>query len=320
MAEWRNVVVESAGQVAQGVVDLHLVACDANKLSPAAAGAHVDVRLSNGLIRQYSIHHYDEETGSYHLGLGLAEPSRGGSAFIHNELKTGHTLKVSLPRNHFALDETATGFVFIAGGIGITPILSMIRWCRTHGRPWRMLYCVRSQTRAAYLADLTESDRVLLHADDEQQGRPDLLSFIALAGKGEHLYCCGPGPLMDAVEALAGESMPSRQVHFERFSAPASSKIPNATQVDKSFRVKLALSDLELTVPPDSSVLDVLEAAGVMAPFSCREGMCRTCECTVLDGEVDHRDFVLSDQERASNKAMLPCVSPASSSMLVLDL
>ncbi|NWL45114.1 oxidoreductase [Pseudomonas hunanensis] len=319
VAEWREVRIESVAQVAEGILDILLCPITEQPLVLAEPGAHIDVRLPNDLIRQYSIHQCHGAGGGYQLGIGLAVPSRGGSSFIHEHFKAGQTVEISAPRNHFGLDTNAPGYVFIAGGIGITPILSMIRWCEVHDKPWQLLYCARNRARAAYYQEIP-ADRVTLHLDDEHQGWPDLKAFIGQARPGEHLYCCGPAPLMDAVDDVARAVMPAQNIHFERFSAPVADVDSQRNGQDSSFTIALAQSGVEYTVPAQSSVLDVLEAAGVSMPYSCREGLCRTCECTVLEGEVDHRDYVLSDQERDSNQVMLLCVSRARSSKLVLDL
>lgn len=311
-----EVVVLSRRLVAEGVVDLELEAVDGS-LPAVEPGAHLDVHLPGGLIRQYSVHQYDPQRHRYRLGVGLAAPSRGGSAYVHERLEAGQRLQVSAPRNNFPLSERCAHYFFIAGGIGITPILSMVRWCEANGRSWSLLYAVRSRTRAAYLTELPEDDRVRLHADDESAGdRPDLAAFLAVAGQADEVYCCGPAPLMDAVAETAA-FLPRGSVHFERFTADPQSASEGE---ERPFKLILKASGLELTVEPGSSVLETLEAAGVAWPFSCREGLCRTCECQVLAGEVEHRDFVLSEEERESNQVMMVCCSRARSAVLELDL
>jgi len=318
MNDWNRVRVKAIVRAADSILDIHLRAEDGQPLPMAEAGSHIDVRLPNGLIRQYSIHHYDPVDASYSIGVGLAEPSRGGSAFIHIQLRVGDVLEIGAVRNNFPLERDASAYLFIAGGIGITPILSMIRWCDVNDKPWQLLYCVRSRSRAAYIEHLPRGGKLVFHSDEENSGRPDLQTFIRQAGPTDHLYCCGPAPLMDAVRGIAQTYLPSGQVHFELFSAPQSSA--SETSQNSSFVVELARSGMELTVPADTSLLDALEGAGIMVPYACREGLCRTCECQVLAGEVDHRDYVLSDEERASNTVILQCVSRAKSARLVLDL
>lgn len=318
MSDWNCVRVVAIVKAADAIMDVRLLALGGQPLPVADAGSHIDVRLPNGLIRQYSVHRYDPSDGSYSIGVGLSEPSRGGSAFIHARLRVGDVLEISAVRNNFPLERNASTYLFIAGGIGITPILSMIRWCDANDKPWQLLYCVRSRSRAAYIEHLPRSGKLVFHSDDENAGRPDLLAFIRQASSTDHLYCCGPAPLMNAVRHVAQGYLPSGQVHFELFSAPQSSAAEK--QQNNIFVVELARSGMELTVPADTSLLDTLEKAGIMVPFSCREGLCRTCECRVFAGEIDHRDYVLSDEERASNAVILQCVSRAKSSRLVLDI
>ena len=318
MSDWNRVRVMAIVKAADAIMDIRLLALDGQPLPVADAGSHIDVRLPNGLIRQYSVHRYDASDGSYSIGVGLSEPSRGGSAFIHAHLRVGDLLEISAVRNNFPLAHNASTYLFIAGGIGITPILSMIRWCDANDKPWQLLYCARSRSRAAYIEHLPRGGKLVFHSDDETAGRPDLQAFTRQASSTDHLYCCGPAPLLNAVRDVAQAYLTSGQVHFELFSAPQSSA-PEKQQ-NKSFVVELARSGMELTVPADTSLLDTLEKAGIMVPFSCREGLCRTCECRVLAGEIDHRDYVLSDEERASNAVILQCVSRAKSSRLVLDI
>ena len=318
MSDWNRVRVMAIVKAADAIMDIRLLALDGQPLPVADAGSHIDVRLPNGLIRQYSVHRYDPSDGSYSIGVGLSEPSRGGSAFIHAYLRVGDMLEVSAVRNNFPLERNAGTYLFIAGGIGITPILSMIRWCDANDKLWQLLYCVRSRSRAAYIEHLPRGGKLVFHTDDENAGRPDLQAFIRQASSTDQLYCCGPAPLMNAVRDVAQAYLPSDQVHFELFSAPQLGA-PEKQQ-NNSFVVELARSGMEVTVPANTSLLDALEGAGIMVPYSCREGLCRTCECRVLAGEIDHRDYVLSDEERASNAVILQCVSRAKSSRLVLDI
>jgi ferredoxin-NADP reductase len=224
---------------------------------------------------------------------------------------------VSAPRNHFALDPAAASYCFIAGGIGITPIVSMIRWCVANGRRWRLVYASRSAQRAAFYEVLREhGDAVRFHFDD-QHGLLDLGAVLASLEPEEHVYCCGPQPMMAAVEAQASPLQAAR-VHFEYFAAPADSGSDAAPA--GAFRVELRRSGMTLDVAPDQSILEAVEAAGLAVPFSCREGTCRTCETSICSGTVEHRDYVLSQDERAAGKSMMICVSRATSELLVLDL
>ncbi|SEF99370.1 PDR/VanB family oxidoreductase [Marinobacterium lutimaris] len=315
MNTWIVVQVEEIRHVSKGVVNLTLIASDGMPLPIAPAGSHIDLRLPNGVIRQYSVH--DCSDGRYHLGIGLAESSRGGSLFVHGRLTKGDTLEASPPRNLFALDYEAEGFLFIAGGIGITPILSMVRWCKAHNRPWKLLYSGRSRDRMAYIDEVNTSINAELHFSEESGSHPDIQSYIKSIGPKDHLYCCGPGPMMDSVESFAEGLIDSDRLHFERFKAPEPASSNSVT--DKSFKVTLSSSGKTIEVPPHLSLLEALESEGISIPFSCREGMCRTCECRVLEGKIDHRDYVLSDSERESNEVVLPCVSRAESDSLIIE-
>lgn len=303
--------------VAAGVVELELKSADGKTLPAFEPGAHIDVHLAGGLIRQYSLANFQPAPDSYTIAVGLADASRGGSRYVHNSIAVGDELRIGLPRNSFPLDPNATGYTFVAGGIGITPILSMVRWCEMARKPWRLLYAARSRTRAAYVEYLLAlgSERVRLHFDDEAGHVADLAGFLSRLRRDEHVYCCGPEPLMKVVAAQTA-THPAACVRFERFSVPATP----AGGSNRPFQVRLKLSGRELEVGADSSILDALEQAGIDHPFACREGLCRSCETEVCSGMPDHRDYVLSDTEKASNRMMMVCVSRARDGYLELNL
>ncbi len=195
-----ELIVTSLRLEAEGVLGVELRHRCGEALPPFEPGAHLDVGFPNGLTRQYSIASPASDRARYWLGIGLAPASRGGSRFAHDELRPGDILPVGSPRSLFGLHEAAAGHLFIAGGIGITPILSMIRWCVEHQHPWRLLYCVRSRRHAAYLEQLAPfADRVMLHADDEHSGHADFEAALRQMPSGWHVYTCGPGAMMDAV-------------------------------------------------------------------------------------------------------------------------
>ena len=220
------------------------------------------------------------------------------------------------PRNHFALDPGAGSYRFIAGGIGITPMLSMIRWCEAHQKRWQLVYAARSRQRAAFYETLCQfGDRVHFHFDDERGGPLDGSEMIGTAGENEHIYCCGPEPLMKAVQAAA-TPLHAGRLHFEWFSAAARDEPHD----NEGFWVDLTRSGKSIFVGPSMSILDALEQNGHEVPFSCREGLCGTCETTVCDGEPDHRDFMFSDAERVSRRSIILCVSRSKSARLGLDL
>jgi vanillate O-demethylase ferredoxin subunit len=314
-----NVIVSRLTHEAEGVLGIELRSADATPLPAFEAGAHIDVHLPGGLCRQYSLTNGPALADRYCLGVGLAPNSRGGSRQIHEQLRAGDRLQVSTPRSLFGLAAAAHEHVFIAGGIGITPILGMIDACEAAGQRWRLLYCVRSQSRAAFLWRLaTHHQKVQLHVDEDRDTFPNVAGFLQSAPPGAHVYCCGPAPLMDTVgrEAIAVGIAP-QATHFERFSADG----PTANlAADGIFRVTLRRQDRSYLVEPGRSILETLEAHGINIPCSCREGLCRTCETPLLAGKADHRDFVLSDHERAANTSIILCVSRALDDELVLDL
>ena len=314
-----DLVVTRITDEAQDVRGVELRARDGSLLPAFSAGAHVDVFLPGGVCRQYSLVNSPLERERYVLGVALAPASRGGSEYVHRKLCLGDTLQVGTPRTLFGIEPAAPEHIFIAGGIGITPIVSMIHWCEAHDRPWRLLYCVRTRARAAYAWTLARhTDRVQLHVDEESAGSPpDLRAWLEQIPQNAHVYCCGPAVQMEAVELASAElGIPRAAVHFERFSAPSSAL---ATETD-AFTVILNRSGRRIHVPPEQSLLEALEQSAIPVPFSCREGLCRSCEVPLLRGEADHRDFVLSDAERAAQCCILPCVSRARSPELVLDL
>lgn len=306
-----DLIAEAKGVM---VVELRLPSGDA--LPPFKPGAHIELHLPGEIVRQYSLCNDARETHRYCIGVGLSPISRGGSKHVHQSLRVGDTLKISPPRNHFPLEEDAPGFVFFAGGIGITPVWSMIQWCEANKRPWHLFYLVRSRQRAAFFEELSAfGDRVTLHADDEAGGFFDIAAAINQQPSNVHFYTCGPTPLMLAVEAAA-TSFPEEQVHFEWF-AP---KEPKSNSTDKAFKIQLARSGRSFDVPADKSILQVLEDNGLRVESSCREGTCASCEICVLDGTPDHRDSVLTAAERKRNDVMMICVSRSLSETLLLDL
>lgn len=302
---------------ARDVLMLELRDPKGGTLPAFTAGAHLEVYLPNGLIRHYSLCSDPRERDRYCIGVGLARDSRGGSKFMHESVRVGGTLNVSAPRNNFPLEPAAQEVVFVAGGIGITPMMAMIHACQAASKPWRLFYCARNRQRTAFYEDLQSlaPDRCHFHFDDEQRGRLfDVQTALSHVGEHTHLYTCGPGPLMQAVEA-ATAGHPADRVHFEWFTAAA---VDSAA--DKPFTVVLRNSGTRYEVPPGKSILDVLEDNDAGVPYSCREGLCATCRTTVLAGEVDHRDKILSAAEKASNTEMMICVSRAKSDVLELDL
>ncbi|MDN3020692.1 PDR/VanB family oxidoreductase [Streptomyces sp. S.PB5] len=288
-----RLLVAAREEVAEGVVQLRLEGRD---LPGWAPGAHLDLVLPSGLVRQYSLCGDPADTSSYTVATRLVADGRGGSREVHEQITEGMELEVRGPRNRFPLVE-APSYVFVAGGIGITPVLSMVR-ALPDGARWRLLYCGRTRESMPFLKELEALDQVTAVV-----GAPELDALDV--PEGAAVYCCGPEGLMAAVE----ERFP--QVHLERFT-------PRAAAPGTAFEVELRRSGRTLTVPADSSVLAAVRAELPNTLYSCEQGFCGTCRQRVLEGEVDHRDELLTDGERADS--MLICVSRSRSERIVLDM
>jgi cytochrome P450/ferredoxin-NADP reductase len=306
--------VEAKQVVADGVVTLTLREVDGRALPPWQAGAHVDLILDEAATRQYSLCGDPATPDVWRLGILRDAAGSGGSLFVHDQLRDGDTVHVRGPRNNFPLVESPR-YLFIAGGIGITPILPMIRAAETAAADWRLVYGGRQRGSMAFLDELAVyGERVSVRPQDEF-GLLDLNSLLAEPQADTKVYCCGPEPLLAAVER-ACVNWPKRSLHVERFVAkPLTEPVRN-----EAFDVYLAQSDVTVTVPPEKSILTALEEAGVEVLSSCAEGTCGTCETTVLGGVPDHRDSVLDEDDRESGGCMMICVSRACTSRLVLDL
>ncbi|MGW3285655.1 PDR/VanB family oxidoreductase [Streptomyces sp. NPDC001002] len=305
-----ELVVNTRESAAEGVVALTLRHPLGDELPAWEPGAHLDVVLGPELERQFSLCGDPGNRSEWRIAV-LREPDgRGGSAFVHEQLGVGDKVRVRGPRNHFRL-EPAPGYRFIAGGIGITPILPMLAAAEAAGARWTLLYGGRTRQSIAFTEELGRyGDRVTVAPQDET-GLLDLASVLDDLPEGTLVYCCGPGPLLDAVE----ERCPAPVLRVERFQPKAQQGGENG-----ECEVELAQSGRTVTVGPDVSVLDAVRAAGVEVLFSCTEGTCGTCETDVLDGVPDHRDSVLTEEERAGGETMMICVSRCRGKRLVLDL
>jgi ferredoxin-NADP reductase len=305
-----ELVVDRRDAAADGVLALTLRHPLGEQLPRWEPGAHIDVLLGPGLERQYSLCGDPADRTAWRIAV-LREPAgRGGSAHVHEQLGQGDKVRVRGPRNHFAL-RPAPRYRFIAGGIGITPILPMLAAAEAEGAEWTLLYGGRTRESMAFTEELSRyGDRVTVAPQDET-GLLDLPSVLDGVPEGTLVYCCGPGPLLDAVE----ERCPAGLLHVERFT-PKEQPAAENTQ----FEVELAQTGTTVTVAPDVSVLDAVRASGVEVLFSCTEGTCGTCETDVLDGTPDHRDSVLTDEEREAGETMMICVSRCRGKKLVLDL
>ncbi|MFD3615575.1 PDR/VanB family oxidoreductase [Streptomyces sp. NPDC058676] len=305
-----ELVVAQREFAADGVLALTLRHPLGEPLPAWEPGAHIDVVLGPDLERQYSLCGDPADRDAWRIAV-LREPDgRGGSAHVHGQLGQGDKVRVRGPRNHFAL-RPAPRYRFVAGGIGITPILPMLAAAEAAGAEWTLLYGGRSRESMAFAGELARyGDRVTIAPQDET-GLLDLAPVLDDVPEGTLVYCCGPGPLLDAVEARC----PAGVLQVERFQ-PKEQEAGENTE----FEVELAQSGRTLTVPKDVSVLDTVRAAGVEVLFSCTEGTCGTCETDVLEGTPDHRDSVLTDEEREAGETMLICVSRCRGKRLVLDL
>ncbi|WAU83894.1 PDR/VanB family oxidoreductase [Streptomyces sp. Qhu-G9] len=308
-----ELVVDRRDPAADGVLALTLRHPLGEDLPGWEPGAHIDVVLGSGLERQYSLCGDPADRTSWRIAV-LREPDgRGGSAYVHGQLQTGDKVVVRGPRNHFVL-QPSPRYRFVAGGIGITPILPMLAAAEAAGADWTLLYGGRTRESIAFTAELSRyGDRVSIAPQDET-GLLDLASVLGTPQPDTLVYCCGPGPLLDAVEERCAV-WPKGALHVERFQPKV-----QETGADTEFEVVLERSGRTLTVPADVSVLDTVRAAGVEVLFSCTEGTCGTCETDVVDGTPDHRDSVLTDEEREAGETMLICVSRCRGKRLVLDL
>ncbi|WP_432889870.1 PDR/VanB family oxidoreductase [Kribbella sp. CA-245084] len=307
--------VESTAQVSVGVTELVLVADDGSELPPWAPGSHIDVEIRPGLVRQYSLCSDPEDRGRWRIAV-LREPeSRGGSIVLCERIRAGDVLTATGPRNHFPLHESPR-YLFIAGGIGITPIIPMIKAAHAAGADWRLVYGGRSAASMAYRDEVARIDPArVLEWPQDLRGLIELDRLLAEPQAGTLIYCCGPEPLIAAVEAKSAH-WPHKTLQVERFAPRPLTDVPPNT----SFEIELVDSDEVLVVPPDKSILEVVDEAGIFVLSNCEEGTCGTCQTTVLEGVPDHRDSVLDEDERAANDTMMICVSRALSSRLVLDL
>lgn len=304
-----EVVVDGRADLADRVVGLTLRAAGGGALPSWRPGAHIDVVLGEGLVRQYSLCGDPGDSRTWRLGVLREGP---GSTIVHERVRPGDTLLTRGPRNNFALED-APRYLFLAGGIGITPILPMVAAADAAGADWRLLYGGRRRSAMAFLDELSGyGDRVEIRPQDES-GLLDLEGALSAASPGTLVYCCGPEPMLAAAEDRCAALAPGR-LRTERFTPKA------VTGPDEAFEVELALSGRTLEVEPGRSILETVEKAGVAVLSSCREGTCGTCETPVLDGEPDHRDSVLTEEERADGSFMMICVSRARGPRLVLEL
>lgn len=309
-----RVRVMSRRRLARRIDEFVLASADGQALPPWTAGSHVDLHTPAGPVRQYSLCSSPDDTNSYSIAIERRLDSRGGSISAHDDIDVGAEVTISLPRNHFALTR-ALGYVFVAGGIGITPVLALVEQAQRSGRRWRLVYVGRSRAEMAYVDEIESRYPGLVTVHESgRSGRLDLGDELAGLGRGTAVYACGPPSMLDAVARVC-EPQPAVDSFAEQFTATTTKSAHNA-----EFELSLAFSGMTVTVPENRTILDVLDGRGVVAPSSCREGVCGTCETGVVSGEIDHRDSILSPEERSENESMMICVSRCTSGRLVLEL
>lgn len=318
--------VTAVQAIARDVLRVELQAAKVNGVNqplPAAApGAHIDLHLPNGLIRQYSLtnanaHANGQATqASYQIAVARDAQSRGGSSWIHDKLRTGATLTISQPRNLFALDTSAQRKVlFIGAGIGITPIYAMVQSVQQAGIDWTLMACARSASRMAFQEELAVLDpqRVRFHFDQTQGASLDINGLLKSA-PWDAVYACGPAGLLNAIEAVT-QDWPSGSVRMERFKGQEQDDAGNT-----AFELVLAKSGQSVQVAASESPLEALERVSIDHPFSCREGLCGTCEVELIEGQPEHRDNVLDAADKAAGRRFIPCVSRCGGGRLVINL
>lgn len=314
-----DAVVTARSHEAQDIYSYVLTAADGGSLPAFTAGAHIDVHLPGGLIRQYSLCNAPGERHRYQIGVLKDAASRGGSQCMHERINVGERLRISEPRNHFPLVPGARRSLLFAGGIGITPLLCMAEQLAANGEDFELHYCARSARHAAFLERLGRpvfQGRVVVHFDEMADTHLDAARALSAPHPDTHLYVCGPGGFMQHIlDTAEAQGWAPGQLHREYFAAA-----PVGPQAAGHFSVKLASSGQVFDVGADETVVQVLERHGVDIPISCEQGVCGTCLTRVLEGEVDHRDMFLTEQEQAANDQFTPCCSRAKSPLLVLDL
>lgn len=315
--EWQRVRIASRVQESERIISLELVAADGGDLAPFEAGAHIDVRVSPDITRQYSLLNSPCERHRYRLGILLEQESRGGSEAIHRSFLPGAEIDVSTPRNHFPLHPQAREVLLLAGGVGVTPIMSMAQQLVRDSVPFSMHYCVRSETCTAFARELLDSPfghQVTLHIDSgPEQQRFSAMDVLQGVKPGAHLYVCGPGGFLDHVvkmAAFAGWS--GDQIHLERFTA--------APLAAEAFTVVAQRSGIEVEVGAGQRISEALREAGIEIEMSCEAGVCGTCYTRVLDGEPDHKDSFQTNAELAANEGIAICCSGSKTLRLVLDI
>lgn len=298
----------------EGVMTLILEDAAGADLPEWTPGAHLDLHLPSGIIRQYSLCGDPEDRQQWRVAVLLEQVSRGGSRAVHRDLRPGMVLTARGPRNNFEL-RPAGAYRFVAGGIGITPILAMVNHARDQGTPWSLLYGGRTRGSMAFVEELTHDGGDVTVLPQDEAGLLPLADLFEHVEADTLIYACGPGPLLEAIERATAH-WPAGSLVLERFAPTVSdSQVP-----ESAFEVQAAVSGVTVTVERGTSIVRALESVGVFPETSCEEGICGTCETRILEGTPEHRDSLLSEAERASGETMMICVSRCIGQRLVLDL
>ena len=313
-----EVRVAAVHDEAEEIRSIEFVSANDTPLPAFTAGAHIDVHLENKVVRQYSLCNSPLERNRYVIGVLREAQGRGGSRAVH-QLRIGDLVQISAPKNHFELASEGNS-VLIAGGIGVTPILSMAQSLASAGRPFSMHYATRTRSRTPFMDRIRSSnlEKFVSHywSKEPDGQRLELAGLLSSPGEDDHLYVCGPRSFMDAViETARDHGWPDARVHYEFFTGEVM-----RLDSDGTFTVQLASSGKIISVPPEKTVVEALAAEGIEIATSCEQGICGTCLTGVLKGEPDHRDSFLTPQEQACNDKFLPCCSRSKSSLLVIDL
>lgn len=310
--------LDSITYEAENIRSYTFVPSDETPLPQFTAGAHIEVFLGNGQSRCYSLFNSPVNASEYKIAIAMSPSGKGGSKYFHEAAKVGQLYQISYPRNNFELVLDAPTTVLIAGGIGITPLLSMASYVEHLGHPWHLYYRARTKAAMGILDKKLFSNNggkieVFLDDEDEQERSSFFSRILRTQGAEAHYYCCGPTPMLTSfIEAT--KHLPSEQVHYEYFSSQAESSR------DGGFTVVLDKSKQQIKVAPGQTILDCLLSNNISVPYSCREGICGACEITVLSGDPDHRDSILTLAEKAAGKSMFVCCSGSKGDTLVLNL
>lgn len=310
--------IEAVVDEALGIKSFLLKPTEDIQLPAYTAGAHIDVHVSSEIVRQYSLVKLPELDNQYMIGVLKDQNSRGGSEQVHAEFTVGREIKISAPRNLFALEEKAEHYILFAGGIGITPILSMALELHQQQKSFELHYCVRTLEHAAFQKQLLNSpiaEHCFLHMDDQPLTKLDLSKILKPYHPQQHIYVCGPGGFIDHIHRIALENgWTEQQFHKENFSNTVDHSH------DQSFELVLVDSNRILLVPANKSALEILLENELDVDCSCEQGICGSCVLEVIDGEIEHHDQFLTDAEKSSNKLFTPCCSRAKSKQLVIRL